>query len=482
MTTTPIIDIPALSQLDAIAYAKTREASAKAIGVSVLVLDKAIKDEQAKQKALVKAAAQPLNGLPSPELGYSMKMEQTGDYTARTGVIFKWQGTHWEAQKGKELESEALHYLVTVAPDKANDRLAKSAVATAALYLPKLPIPPKMGLYNAPVIPTKSGYLLIDGDSITLKPSEKSDGMTYVLDCGYDKDALCPKFNAFLNEALPNSEIRDYLQEYAGYTLLSDTRHEIAAWLIGEGGTGKGTVGVVMQGIHRKVVALNLEQINQYTMSSLVDASLVYVDETPTGRINEQTIKTAISGDLMTSDVKNRDPIDFEPTAKWIINGNHLPPLSDHTSGFWRRFIIFPFNAKPKVKIPMLAETIVETELEGVLNWALAGLQRLIKRGHFAGLPEEMQRIKDNAITNANSVASWLDECEVKVVDDKTTSKDIVYRAYRDFCEKNGNKAVSANTFWQRLPAINDKISISRPRINGVQVPSCNMWIPSAEF
>ena len=90
-----------------------------------------------------------------------------------------------------------------------------------------------------PLIPTQTGTLKFDNDfAISVHPSKKEDGLTYVLDCKYDPAATAPRFDIFLEEALPDADIRSFLQEFAGYTLLGDTRHELAAWLIGEGGTG----------------------------------------------------------------------------------------------------------------------------------------------------------------------------------------------------------------------------------------------------
>ena len=476
-------DLQALARMDTLAYGQRRDASAKALGVSVLILDKAVREAQAQiRKEELERAAVEKGVEESPQLRYAKSIGLEGSYCKRGGVVFRWMDTHWEAQNGqngKELESAALHFLVECAADKVSEKLAQSAVATAALYLPELPAPAAV-LQHTPIVPTRDGYLIVNHNQVTLRPADKADGITYVLSCGYDPFATCPRFNTFLVEALPDQSMRDYLQEYLGYTLLSDTRHEIAAWLIGEGGTGKGTVGVVAQGLHRRVVAIDLEHVNSFTMACIVDASLVYIDETPRRKIPEQIMKSAISGDRMSSDVKNRDPISFAPTAKWLINGNHLPPLSDHSTGFWRRFIIFPFSIKPKVRIPCLGETIVETELEGVLNWALAGLQRLLKRGSFAPLPEVMQRIKDEAIVSANSVASWADECEVKISEDGgLSSKDDAYQYYRRWAARNGLGMVSNNTFWERMPTVVPRLVQSRPRINGRQVPSANLtWPP----
>lgn len=469
-----------LAVLSILEYGKVREVAARSLGLSISLLDRAVREQQSKNKAEAKRSMKENTEKISPQMQYALALNEDGNFAGKGGVIFKWVGTHWEAQKGKELEADAVRFCFQVAPERTSERLAESAVATAALYVDRLPDPDKLS--GMPLVPTRSGYLEVRPDKVVVRTAKKEDGLTYVLNCGFDEGADCSRWVNFLDEALPNPEIRNYLQEYVGYTLLADTRHEVAAWLIGEGGTGKGTTGVVVQALHRKVVAIDLENANQYTMASILDASLIYIDETPKSRIPEQAIKSAISGDMMSSDVKNRDPISFCPTGKWWLQGNHLPPLSDHTSGFWRRFIIFPFNIKPKDKIPLLAESIVEHELEGVLNWALAGLQRLLARGGFDTLPREMQILKDEAMLGSNSVASWADEMEVTIDAEGTASKEQTYGCYRDWCVRNGMKAVSSDTFTKRLFSVFPELQTSKPRISGRQTPSYNLkFLPPLE-
>ena len=422
-------------------------------------------------------AVQPKQQSISPQMEFSISLDTKKDtYRATGGVIFKWEGTHWQSQEPMKLESEALRFLFNVAPDRTNEKLAKSAVATAALYLKEMPERLHSGGFPTPIIPTLNGSVEIDGGFTKLRDSRREDGLTYVINCKYEPLSPCPRFDAFLTEALPDADVRAFLQEYAGYTLLSDTRHEIAAWLIGEGGTGKGTFGVIMQSLHRQCVALSLDELDRFNLAKLPGASLVYVDETPQGRIHEQKLKSCISGDTINSDVKNRDAITFAPTAKWIVNGNNLPVISDYTSGFWRRWLIFPFHVKPAKKQPMLAETIIETELSGVLNWALMGLQRLLKRGEFPVLPMQMQKFADAVKTDSNSVLSWIEGQDV-AISATTNAESSVYRHYSKWCLENGMKSVNSTNFWKRLAVALPNLAHSKPRKGGKQVRSINVSV-----
>ncbi len=372
---------------------------------------------------------------------------QEKQFAVRDGVAYRWEGTHWQSVQTAALEREALQFISQREPGKANEKTARSAAATAILNGVELK------KANSTLIPTLSGYVRVEDLCATLTPAQPDHGITYVLDCEFDSYAPCPMFDEFLEEALPDPEVRAFLQEYAGYTLLGDTRHQLAAWLVGEGGTGKGTFAQTMQALHRQTVALSLDGLDGFKLAGLQSASLVCVDETPP-RIDEQRLKTLISGDVIQIDRKYQDPLTLRPTAKWIVNGNALPAISDHSTGFWRRWLIFPFNSKPRKVRPLLAETIIDNELSGVLNWCLDGLQRLLARGRFPDLPDVMKDAHTMGKQQSNSVAIWVEDDGIEAGENAKNTRADVYDRYSWWCSESGTKSVSVQKFWERLKDI----------------------------
>lgn len=406
----------------------------------------------------------------SPQLRFARSLNPQ-KFRTRGGSIHEWVETHWQRLESREIERQALAWLAKHAPDKANEKAAASAVATAILHLPELPLARKN------CVPTLSGTIYVDSAGINIKPAAKEEALDFVIDCAFDSAAKSPIFDAFIRQALPNEEVRKFLQEYAGYTLLSDTRHQLAAWLVGPGGTGKGTFAQIMQAMHRQTVAMSLDALDGFKLVGLQSASLVLVDETPP-RIDEQKLKTLISGDAIQCDIKYRDPVTVRPTAKWICNANALPAISDHSSGFWRRWLIFPFNVIPAQRVPLLAETIVDRELPGVLNWCLTGLVRLLERGQFPPLPEEMAQATADGKQSSNNVAEWVQDCGI-VTDDKcrNTRRDI-YIVYSQWCGESGTRAVSAKKFWERVASALPDLKSERSSRGGTRDYYVNIPLP----
>lgn len=406
----------------------------------------------------------------SPELGFSKFLHaapladpsRPPILRERDGSLHRWIGTHWQAIPISALERDACAWLAGEVPDKCSSRVASSCAATAIQTAPQLP--PAEHCDN--VIPTANGYLRIDGDGIVLQAHQQDAGVTYCLACAYDERAGAARFLNFLVEALPDSEVRGYLQEYAGYTLLPDCRHQLACWLIGGGGNGKSTFAQIMQALHRDPVSMQLDALDGFNLAGLVGASLVYCDETPT-RIDEQRLKTLVSGDSVQVDRKYRDPLVIRPTAKWIVSGNALPAISDHSDGFWRRWVVIPFDTKPKSIQPLLGDTIIRDELSGVLNWALEGLRRLLQRGKFPPLPKALAEAQRDGRQQSNSVAAWIDDAIVSVMPHNLTSKLVVYKWYTDWCRDHGLSSVSYLKFWIRMDVAIPEIAKTETRVRG---------------
>ncbi len=407
----------------------------------------------------------------SVQLLFSQHLANQKLYGSKEGAIYKWSNSHWQLIEHQEMERIAHKWVAENQPGKASEKTAKSCVATAILHLDVLPEA------RAQTIPMQDCTIEIVGNKVVRRQSSREDGLTYVLTCNYEPSASRDMFDAFLREALPVDDVRNFLEEYAGYTLLGDTRHQLAAWLIGEGGTGKGTFAQIMQAMHRQTVALSLDGLDGFKLAGLRAASLVCVDETPQ-RIDEQRLKTLISGDMVQIDIKYHDPINLRPTAKWIVNGNALPAISDHSTGFWRRWLIFPFNVVPRQKTPLLSESIINTELPGVFMWCLSGLIRLLDRGKFPPLPEEMEDAARRGKQQSNSVSAWIVDAGIHETDDIRNSRKDVYASYSHWCYESGTKAVASQKFWERIKQSFPEIKCERRLSCGERLFRVNLHIP----
>ena len=167
-----------------------------------------------------------------------------------SGVLYKWAGTHWQMISPFDCERMAWKWLTENYQNEATPRKAQSCSNAACLEIFKIPSPQMTAI----VIPTKSGYLHIGQTDppLNLLDADPALGITYCLNCAYDPEAPAPLFKAFTGEILPDPDVRDLVQEYAGYTLLGDTRYQKAQWWIGASANGKGTLAQIVAALHQR--------------------------------------------------------------------------------------------------------------------------------------------------------------------------------------------------------------------------------------
>jgi putative DNA primase/helicase len=402
---------------------------------------------------------------------------EDGDFRAKDESIYEWKGTHWQMLDDKEAQKLALKYLELRAPQHCTQRKSADCVDTAALYLPDLPTI-KTGKI---AIPVRNGTVELDEDYIPfLRHSDKEDGLTYCLTCEYDEYAEYNKLNKYLNEALPSSKVRDYLREYCGATLLNDTRFQKVLTALGKGGSGKSTIAETISALHRDVFPLMLDNLEGFMLDGLQGASLFVVDEMPT-RINEQMFKIIVSGGLIQVDRKHRKSLRVRNSCMGFVSANIYASITDQSTGYWRRQVIIPFNNPPKVVELDLAKKIIESELSGVLNYCLAGLLTLLKRGKLlegADLPTEMQEALIDAKQASNSVDAWILDAGITAEADVWRTRGEVHYAYKSWCEMAASKPVGPSKLFERLETSLDGFVEDRKMVKGKRGMLVNVNIP----
>lgn len=391
-----------------------------------------------------------MSRVPFEPMGFADYLISTGEYRIANDQFFNWNGTHWVPMSNRQCEREALQWIRSGANGTANATNAKQACATAMLCLADLREPVRM-----PVVPVMNGYVHLSGRGASLEPHDKELALRHVIKCEYDPKAAAPvAFEKFLARVLPDVAVRERVQEYIGYTLLPDAPHQVAQFWLGSGANGKGVLANIVQALHHRVAAVNLDDLDGFNMTEAVNASLIYCDEAPQERIKDRTFKMVTAAETVTVKRKYRDPISTRILGKWLILGNHLPEITDHSDGFWRRLEVIPFGVTiPEAeRVPNLAGHIVSHELGGVLNWALEGAVRLLARGRFDPvMPQAMLDAVNSAKTDSNTVKAWWEDGELTIKATSDTLKVDVYRAYASWCKSNRLPSVPMPQFWKRL-------------------------------
>ncbi len=288
---------------------------------------------------------------------------------------------------------------------------------------------------------------------------DHKDHFYYQLPYGYDESAKAPKFQAFLDQVLPEHDKQRLLQEFVGSVFIrkKQLRLESAMILLGSGANGKS--------VFREIIFAALggnENITSYSLKSLTDNSgttragiegklLNYVSETSMSADSEY-FKQLVSGEPIEAKRLYKDPHIISDYARLMFNSNTLPRNMEPSSAVYRRWLIIPFDKiiPEDQRDAQLAEKIIESDLPGVLNWIIEGmkavwLQKGYSRFGFSKAIIEEYRLDEDV------VARFIQEYGLEKSTTEMLTLKEVYESFKSSCHSHGNTPPSDRVFKQRL-------------------------------
>ncbi|WP_202614620.1 phage/plasmid primase, P4 family, partial [Halostella litorea] len=264
------------------------------------------------------------------------------------------------------------------------------------------------------------------------------------------------------------------LLEVLGHTLLTD--HD-AEWkhlflvLFGEGSNGKSTwfdvVRTFLNGQRnesRNVESLTLQQItdNRFAASSLVGKWANIGEDLPQKKIDDLgKLKDLTGGGETWVEAKGEDGFNFRNRATMMFAANRPPVLGERSTAVKRRLVPvhlpYEYKADPdpddafekEAESDLVAELTTDEELSGLLNAALAALERMRDQKDVS-LPETREERLDLYERYSDHIKAFRVDC-LENEQGERVKKDAVYNAYTNFCNQNDYAKVGSRTFWRQL-------------------------------
>lgn len=295
----------------------------------------------------------------------------------------------------------------------------------------------------------------------------------------YNRYAKCDRFMEFINEiAMGDNEIINVLQEIVGYCLTAETKAEKAFYFYGGGSNGKSVLAKIIKELvgEKNVTSITLENLGQpFGLQSIIGKSvnIAAENELGTSKINTENLKSLVSGDSMTINIKYQDPIEYTPICKLIFLVNSLPNTSDATHGYFRKIMIVPFNRKfnEEERDVDLFNKLKDNEMPGILNWALKGLMRLRENNYKFSECKAINNLIKEYKEEQNPVLKFIEQAIEYDEDERLSRKEII-EAYDKWLIQQSiddKKSKSNQIFWKLFNiAIDNKgIEIVQKKIKG---------------
>ncbi len=378
--------------------------------------------------------------------------------------FYRFKDSIWNLFPNEETES-LIHHEIKKYSDNHTISEVINAVKREALVTP-------MQIQDAQdkfVIACNNG--LFDVRTGSFKSIEPEDYRFKKMKAGYDPNAKCPAFLKLIDELFKGDtdslEKKTMLQELSGYLLIPDYSliKKMFYFYGPKANNGKSTFIDIIRSVigPEYFTSVPMSRLDSFMLMGLYGKHANVVgDQDAHTRVPDGTVKQLVGGrDEITADRKYRDPIQFVNYARLIFAVNKLPYTGVKDAGYFTRADILVFNNQflpnpdPFEPRKMKADQekiqhIKEDELDGILNWALEGLHRLLQNGKLTRVPSSVNALDEYRIEN-NSVLLFVeDSCNLRPTAEYGQSD--FYTNYKNWCIKHGfTNPLKSTTFYRTL-------------------------------
>jgi putative DNA primase/helicase len=289
--------------------------------------------------------------------------------------------------------------------------------------------------------------------------------MTRMFGASYDPDAQCPRFREFMAAALPDEQLRGYVQRALGYTLLGDVDQRSIFWIYGPPGTGKSTLTEAMEEIFGDYGstaasgtfrAKGREGGPTNDLHGLRGRRFVTTSETAESTSFDEDLLKRLSGrDRVTSRELYQENVEWVPECVLWMATNNAPKFNSDDEAIWRRTKLIPFltTFTTADEVSDYARNVLAPERDGILNWLLEGLREYLTDG--LGEPPQVQELAHEQRVLSDSVARFIDE---RVMDgvlvlepEERIRTTELYAMYLEWTRSVGERPLTSRRLINRL-------------------------------
>lgn len=307
-----------------------------------------------------------------------------------------------------------------------------------------------------------------------LRAHNREDFVTKCAAFPFDATASAPRFEAFLERILPDSEVRAFVQRWAGYAATGFIREHVLPIWYGTGANGKSTLAELLSnvlGAYATACPAGFFEEQKYRkheteIARLRGARLAVASETErSAHLAEARVKDLTGGEKLTARFMRGDHFTFRPTCKFVLLTNHKPRIRSTDDGIRRRLVMIPFG----VTIPAgerdlsLMETLLREEGAGILRWVVDGARELIAHDWRLGAPDSIRLATDEYLQGEDVVGRFIEEACTVVEKNAKGLRDgtrnircaptFLFERFRAWCARTGESACDQRDFAQRMRA-----------------------------
>ena len=243
-----------------------------------------------------------------------------------------------------------------------------------------------------------------------------------VLDFDYISDARSALWDKVLAQTVPDESMRETFHQYCGCFLAKRTEYKIEyiCFVVGEGQNGKSIICKAVVNMLGPNVASSYSPEQLFKSSQMeyhladVNGKIVnYCDEVSNKDFSGGDFKQFVSGGAFTGrHPYSRRPTKVDKIPLMLCCANRIPPTTDDTEGYFRRFLIIiaPNHIDERDKDPMLEMKLQAPEVKSaIFNWVLEGYKQFKQNDGKIDIAGTVKEVVEEMKANSNSLRRWID-------------------------------------------------------------------------
>jgi len=283
---------------------------------------------------------------------------------------------------------------------------------------------------------------------------------TTYLPITYSDDAKSEKWEAFIEDILPNEDDRKLLQQWFGYHFCHTLQLRKYMTFYGSGANGKSVVCLVLRMLlgEKNCSSIDLDAFSkEFYLAETYRKIANISDELPIhlGNLNDGLIKKFMEGAPIYFNPKGTKGFTAKVTAKWTQATNRLATTKDNSNGTIDRTLIIKFGKRieQSKRNPELAqERYWNPELPGILNWALQGTKEIIRKKEFTLGAVHYKHIEELKSDSTPEIDWLLVSYKPADHDIKQGASDVL-NSYNDYLHSNGEKPIGGKRLKAAIEA-----------------------------
>ena len=314
------------------------------------------------------------------------------------------------------------------------------------------------GIADATLIAFKNGVLDIATDEFGGFSPEYI--ITNKIPHNYNPNATSDLLDRVMMKFACNDDnVLQLLYQSVGYCFYRRNELRKSFFLLGEKRNGKSTfldmVGYMLG--EDNTANLDLCEIGHEFKTAELHGKLANIGDD----INDEWIsntaifKKVVSGDVITANVKGKNPFKLRSYAKFFFSANSLPRLGrgKDSRAVLDRLVIIPFDAKfskkdedydPFIKYKLRSKEV----MEALINKAIPALKNVLSENEFTHCDKVNNSLVEFEKSNDPILEFFEEIDEVDYINEPVKA---VYQKYNAFCLSNNIQSISAIEFQRRM-------------------------------